>query len=326
MELKGYRKLLKEISDGFSVYFIGEQRCFIKHQSNSDLVDFDDVYDAYFSMARKKGLPTEKEVFDNLKKEEIWSDEDDATIESQSFYVESLIKNKKNIVLKSALEQVNKQIKEAEKKLEELKNKKSSLSANSCESYALNRANDFYIVNSFYKDKSFKDPLYSTEEYEYAEVSEVTSLVSHYNNFHERFSEKSIQNLVLQDFYKIYYAFCETSRDFFGMPIMSLTNFQLNLIIYTRIFKNIFEMNEDIPEKIKKDPEALLDFANSSEAREEMKSKFSGDKGASTIVGATKEDMEELGLKTNTGVSLAEEAKKKGGSLSMKDLMDLSGA
>ena len=34
-------------------------------------------------------------------------------------------------------------------------------------------------------------------------------------------------------------------------------------------------MNEDIPEKIKQDPEALLDFANSSEAREDMKNKFS---------------------------------------------------
>ena len=38
---------------------------------------------------------------------------------------------------------------------------------------------------------------------------------------------------------------------------MCLTNFQLNLTIYTRIFKNIFEMNEDIPEKIKQDPEAF---------------------------------------------------------------------
>ena len=123
MELKSYRKLLKEISDGFSVYFIGEQRCFIKHQSNSDLVDFDDVYDAYFSMARKKGLPTEKEIFENLKKEEIWSEEDETAIESQSFYVESLIRNKKNIVLKSALEQVNKQIKEAQEKLEEERKK-----------------------------------------------------------------------------------------------------------------------------------------------------------------------------------------------------------
>ena len=80
------------------------------------------------------------------------------------------------------------------------------------------------------------------------------------------------------------------------------------------------------PRKIKNDPEALLDYSNSSQAREEMKKKFSGDNAASTIVGATKEDMEDLGLHQNTGVSLAEEAKKKGGSLSMKDLMNLSGA
>jgi hypothetical protein len=326
VELKGYRKLLKEISDGFSAYFIGEKKVLIKHQSNSDLVDFDDVYEAYSSMAQKRGLPSEKEILEDLKSEGIWTDEDDSEIESQSFYLENLVKNKKNIVLKSALGQINKQISQAEDQLNSLRNKKSGLTANSCESYALNRANDFYIVNSFYKDKSFKEPLYTKEEYEYAEASEVSSLVSHYNNFHERFSELSIQNLVLQDFYRIYFAFCETSNDFFGKPIMYLTNFQLNLIVYTRIFKNVFEMNEDIPEKIKKDPEALLDFANSSEAREDMKKKFSGDKGASTIVGATKEDMEELGMQQNTGVSLSEAAKKKGGSLSMKDLMDISGA
>ena len=64
--------------------------------------------------------------------------------------------------------------------------------------------------------------------------------------------------------------------DFFGSPVVKLNNFQLNLLIYTRIFKNIFETNEDIPDKIKKDPEALLDYANSSEARDEMKNKMNG--------------------------------------------------
>ena len=113
--------------------------------------------------------------------------------------------------------------------------------------------------------------------------------------------------------------------DFFGIPVVKLNNFQLNLLIYTRIFKNIFEMNDDIPDKIKKDPEALLDYANSSEAREEVKSKMNASSSASTIVGATKEDLEELGMNTSSGTSLHEAAKKKGGSLSMKDLMDIGG-
>ena len=84
-------------------------------------------------------------------------------------------------------------------------------------------------------------------------------------------------------------------------------------------------MNDDLPDKIKKDPEALLDYANSSKAREEVKSKMSGSSAGSTIVGATKEDLEDLGMDLSSGKSLESEARKKGGELSMKDLMDLNG-
>ena len=42
-------------------------------------------------------------------------------------------------------------------------------------------------------------------------------------------------------------------------------------------------------------------------------------------MGATKEDLDELGLNTTNKNSLHEAAKKKGGSLSMKDLMDMGG-
>ena len=87
----------------------------------------------------------------------------------------------------------------------------------------------------------------------------------------------------------------------------------------------IFEQNENIPERLKKDPAGLLDYANSAESREKLKQKVTEkDSGASTIVGATKEDMAELGMET-TGRSLNEIAKEKG-TLSMKDLMDMSGS
>ena len=59
--------------------------------------------------------------------------------------------------------------------------------------------------------------------------------------------------------------------------------------------------------------------------KDEIKKKVGESSSASTIVGATKEDLEELGLEGQSGSTLHEEAKKKGGSLSMKDLMDLGG-
>lgn len=326
MESNEYRRLFKEIVDGYSAYFIGESEKYIKHQSVSDLVDFEQVYDMHLTRALNKGLPGEEEIFKNLKKEGFWSEKDDAAIETQKFFLESLVKNKKNIILKSALQKVNEQITEAETQLNELISKKENLISNSAERYALNRANDFYMFNSFYKDKALEVPLYTKEEFEHISPKEVTKLVGIYNNFHYKFSEENIQLLSVQSFYKIYYSFSESTTDFFGKPVVDLNNFQLNLLLYTRIFKNIFENNEDIPEKIQKDPKALLDFANSSEAREEVKTKMNDSSSASTIVGATSEDLEELGVSKSSGNSLHQAAKKKGGSLSMKDLMDLSGA
>lgn len=324
MEEKNYRKILKEIIQGFSPYFLGETKHYIKHQSINDVVDFEDVYDLYYDKAKNRGLPTEKEILDNLEKDGIWGPSDEAELEKQEYYVTSLQKNKKNLYLKSALNQINNQIKEGEEKLLELKTKKSELISNCCESYALNRANDFYMFNSFFKDKDLKEPLYSQEEYEHVTTREVSKLVQTYNEFHSRFNEANIKHLAIQDFYKIYYSFSENSNDFFGRPILELTNFQLNLILYTRVFKNIFEQNSDIPEKTQKDPDALLDYANSSEKREEARSKMQETtNGGSSIVGATKEDLEDLGVNVSATKSLHDAAKEKGGSLSMKDLMDL---
>lgn len=328
MDSRNYRKIFKEIAQGFSSYFVGEERRYIKHQSFYDLVDFDDVYAMHMERAKKKGLPSESEIFEDLKKDGMWTEKDDAEIEKQSFYVESLVKNKKNIYLKSALDQVNKQIVEAEEKLSSLKSKKEALVSNSADKYALNRANDFYIVNSFYKDKELEQKLYTEKEFEYASTAEVSKLVQTYNGFHQTFSETNIKNLAIQDFYKSYYSFIDNLSDFFGKPVVDLTNYQLNLILYTKIFKNILDQySGEIPDRIKGDPDGLLDFANSSESRDKIKQELAKDSGASTIVGATKEDMEELGLsQPKRGKTLEDLAKEKGGSLSMKDLMNLSGA
>lgn len=326
METKGYRLILKEIIDGFSTYHIGKKKRYIKHQSVSDVVDFETVYDLHYERARKRGLPTEAEVFKSLEADGIWAPSDDAEIEKQSFYIQSLQKNKKNLYLKSAINQINKQIEEGLESLQKLESQKQDLISNCCERYATNRANDYYMFSSFFNDPELSSPIYSQEEFEHVEAKKVTELVKTYNKFHGKFSEINIQHLVLQDFYKIYYSFSESSTDFFGQPIVKLTNFQLNLIIYTRIFKNIFQQHEDIPEKVSKDPEALMDFANSSEAREEIKRKIGdSDAGGTSIVGATKEDLEELGVTPSAGKSIESAAKEKGGSLSMKDLMDLSG-
>jgi hypothetical protein len=328
VDQKDYRRIYTEIVDGFSTSFLEQKRIFIKHQSTSDVVDYEIIYDKYYKYAKNRGLLNEEELLERLEQDGVWTKKDEADIDNQKFFLDNLIKSKSSLYLQSAIERAEEQQKEAEEKLASMKQKKEALLSNSVENYAQNRANDYFVSRSFFKDVKGKEHLFTEEEFEFLELSEIKKVIECYNNFSDRFSESSIQKLVLQDFYKIYYSFSEQSMDFFGKPVVALTNFQLNLILYTRIFKNIFEQNDDIPEQIMKDPKQLLDFASSSEARQKAKEKIqkAGDGGAG-VMGATKQDLNKLGVDTpDAGArSLHEEAKKKGGSLSMKDLMDLGG-
>ena len=83
-----------------------------------------------------------------------------------------------------------------------------------------------------------------------------------------------------------------------------------------------------MPQEIKNDPDKIIDYVNANEnAKKVIENKNNKENQASSIVGATSEDLEYVGLKAKNQktLSLADEAKKKGGSLSMEDMMKIFG-
>jgi hypothetical protein len=103
--------------------------------------------------------------------------------------------------------------------------------------------------------------------------------------------------------------------------MVKLSENQVRLLIYSKIFKNIFETVEHVPEEIKKDPESLLQYKDKSQAQKDFESKTRSKKkgnvdGAEMVFGATKE---EIGKDTKT----LKDVMKDKTSLSMEDLMKL---
>ena len=198
------------------------------------------------------------------------------------------------------------------------------------EDYSDKRANDFYVIKSFYEDSGMEKPVFpNQQDFDDLYADEMSLFVNAYNTTFLAFDELKIQEMILQDFYYIYFPFSDDTVGFFGKPVCQLTYNQLKLIVYTKIFKNIFENNKHIPQKIRKDPQALLDFGSiSDEAKSKMQEKFDESQDGSTLFNATDEDFEYAGLEKPSdkpGISLQKAAEKKGGSLSMEDLMELSG-
>ena len=319
-----YRKVFTDIVKGYSLAKYNSRSVYIKHLDTHDQVNLEDIKDSFYESAKKRGLPTEKEALNGLKEDRLWTDNDENFIETQTSYVENLIKGKQHLILKSQIDKQNDLIEEESRKLNEKTTQKAELLGNTCEKYSTQRINDHYIIESLFKDSKLNEKLYTEKELDELPHRTLRELISIHNNSFEMFSEENIQMLVLQDFYYPYMPFSEDSMQFYGTPVCLLTHNQLQLLIYTRVFKNIFDRHDNIPEHIKKDPKALLDFAASSEKGKDMLGQHDEKGGASTIIGATKEDYEYMGVSPK-GVSLHDAAKKKGGKLDMEDLMNLAG-
>ena len=326
METTRRRRIFRDVVRGYTTTLLDGEFVYIKHLTPHDQVELEEIEEKYYQNAQRRGVPTEAEMLAYLKEEGQWTDADEKVITEKTLYLENLKTTLNKLILKADVERQKSIIAKETKLLNEKTAQKIQLVGNTCERYAKDRLNDFYIIKSFYKNQELTEQLFTQDEYDELESHDIKKVVLKYNELFESFSEEGIQYTILEDFYHPYLGFAEDSMQFYGKPFCELTYNQIRLIVYTRVFKNIFDNNENIPESIRKDPAKLIEFGSSSkEERDKAKDKLDqGDGG--TIVGAKKEDYERLGVKKPSGsVSLHEEAKKKGGTLNMEDLMKLHG-
>ena len=273
-------------------------------------------------------MPTHDETLERLLEEGEWSDKQENRIKQQEDFIQQLKNNKKVQYLKKEIQRINKDIQEGTEKLNKLKNERAALFSRTAESYAEERVNDFYILKCLYKDEKLQSIAYSEQEFDDIDSEDLFQIIKEYNNVYSNINDESIQYIVLQDFYNLFMPFAEHAHEFCGKPICDLSYNQLKLLIYSRYFRNIFNNNDKMPEHIKKDPDKIIDYVNANEnARKLIDKKDEKENSAQTLVGASEEDMEYIGFKAKgeKTTSLAEEAKKKGGSLSMEDMIKLFG-
>lgn len=321
-----YKKNFRDICQGYTLINCNLGKFYFKHINVSDQVLLDESKNEYIDEAKKRGIPTVEEALINLKEEGYWSDKDESAIKQEEVFLLKINEQKKNTYLKSQIDVLNKQISDSINKLNELKNKRSAYLGNTCENYAEQRVTEEFLKFTLFKDKELQILSFNDDEFDELSSDDLSTLISLYNKTLSEFADSRIQRLVLEDFFSYYMPYCEDPIHFYGKPIINLTYNQLRLILYARYFKNILTTNDKIPEDYRKDPDKLIDYVNANEkAKEKMKDK---DNQAQSIVGATKEDYKYINMDKGDrkGLSLAEEAKKKGGSLDMKDLMKLMGA
>ncbi len=302
---------------------------YIKHLDNFDSEEIDEKGEEYKNHAIKQGLPSTKEKLEQLKQDESWTDEEERKINDLEKMISNLQITKSKTLLKAQIDQVQQQIKDTEKELQALKLEKASLIGYTSDVYASKKINEFYVLTTSYKDKELKEPLFNKQEFEELQERDISLLIKYYNDSSERAGEENIKRIALSGFFLNSFYICEDNPQiYYGKPVVELTYNQGELFSYGKYFKHILsEMKNKPHPDVMDDPDKLIELYNVGQNADKMKQSME-DADASTVVGATSEDLERMGLKAPSdepqqGISLAAEAAKKGGKLSMEDLMKL---
>lgn len=323
MSEEEYISIVGEIFDGCTEFEYAGKPAYLKHFSIRDQRYIHRYYDKYKSIALKKGIPDEKTILARLKNDNLWSDDDDLKIANLEVDISALKETQKNLYLQSQKDKVGKNIASKTNELNKLQSTKREVAGTTAESYASNRTNEEFIRYILFKDESLKEHLFSQEEFDELEDYNINYLIKVYSSSNHRLNEDNIQHCVLRDFFNMYLSQTEDLSAFYGKPIIQLSIFQLKLALYARVFFNIFQYNEDIPDTIKKDPSAILRFSESKKGGDKQSTKRQAKESESTVIfGATKEDLKQIDPNART-ISLEDAIKNNGGSLNMEQMMKL---
>lgn len=319
-----YISLVGEAFDGYTEAIIDDKPAYIKHVSLKDQRYLHKFYEKYKALALSKGLDTEEDRLAYVIKEDIWTQEEDSKIASLKFEIENLKKTQTQLPLPSQREQMGNTISDRNNDLTKLLSDRQEVVGKTAEDYATSRSGDEILRFLLFKDSKLTEHLYTEEEFGELESWEIIRINLIQNNISQRFSDLKIQEAVLRPFFSMYLSLCENVGAFYSKPVTSLSIYQLRVVLFGRMFFNIFQNTDDVPDDIRQDPEKLMAFSESQQNKDKRKTGIRDDADASMVFGATKDDMKTFDTPQGNK-QLAEEAEKHGGQLNMEQMMRLAG-
>ena len=329
MERQELKLVFSEIVEGYSLTrseLFGDLK--IKHINNYDSAKTDIKNNYYFEKAVSQGLPKREEKVEYLIKEKLWDPEKDKEADRLKEMLKGMNRTKSKLFLQAQIDAIKKDIVDNEIKLSNILAEKESVIGFTAEEYANRRINEYYMHISILDEEGKQ--LFGENEFDELEQDQVNDIMQVYEKNNRKFKAEILKKISLADFFTNIFYLCEDNVfNFYGKPVIDLTFYQIEIYSYGRYFKSIIQNSEEkIPDHIVEDPDKLIEWAESSKNVKEVLEKTSGDaeSGASSIMGATKQDLAKAGIDENQDViDLSQKAQEKGGRLTMEDMMKLHG-
>jgi hypothetical protein len=286
--------------------------CYAKHFNFFDQIHLDNLYQASFNKAKSNGLPTRQERLDALDASGDWTKADEKKYINQKAFLSNLYETKAKMLIPAQADAVQRNIDAGEDEVKAMESERLALVGQVCENYANSQLNTSTMTYILYSDKDCTKPLFSEDDIEYIDNSDIAVLVEAYNEAVKLLSIGNIKRLSIASFFTSYFALVEeTPHVFFSKKeVYELSFYQLNLLSYAKVLRSIIR-NTQPPKHIVDNPDRLLEWSEKGEkARQKIEKARDGDDNY-TVVGAKREDYEEMGV-SQEGADIFSASKKKG--------------
>ena len=317
-----YKKLYSEILLGYSSIVLKDRVFYLKHIDNLDSLEQSGAYAINFEYAKAKGLEQEKEKLDFIITNDIWEKEKENEIASLKERLERLHATQKKLFVQAQRNQNQKEIDKLTSEFALLNSERLEALGETCETFANKKSQEAMIRSLFFKDETLKERLYTKEEFDDLEHSEISTLFILMGKGLAEFTEKNIRVLSLCPLFLNSFFLCpDNAYNFYGKAVSLLSNNQTSLYSNGITVKDYASKGHPLPDNVLDDPEKALSWFSFDP---DAKNKIS-DKDGGTIVGATIEEMKKADPNAKSIGQVAKEKFKGKKQLNMQDMLNLHG-
>ena len=321
-----FGRLYTQIVNGFTIKEIGKNKYYFKHPSIAEHFSIYNNYELILESCKKKGLQTEKEKIEEAIEGGWWSGAKESEINILKKTISNLNKTKNKLVLPSQKKSIDAQIRKNEAILVTFLKERKEVTNLTAEEYANERFIDEMIILLTYKDSELSTRFFDNNDFYDLSDRECEQVKEAFNNNINIFNNYHIKCVAASGFFQNLVYLNEDAFSFWGKPTSQCTKYQIDVLVYGKMYKNLVksynENDKPVPDDAMEDPEKFISWVDNLKSTNNTKlkknDKFSNSKNkVSSYVGATKEDLDQLGVKTEKlkGKNLLELAEESGGVL-----------
>jgi len=280
-----YKSLYSDIANQYS--FSPKTNLFIKHFGDLDFARVHRIKNEKLkeAMLGNEDMLSEDKKLSLLKEHNLWSDKEEDDLLSLELTISDNKKYCATIIIPNQREAIEKIIKTKETERDVLLARKENLMGETRERYSSIFMSEALIQNSFFKDESCLVKAYSEEEYDSLPDERIAILNSEYSSFLSTFNTRQMRVLACLPFFLNGLSHCRKRPfDFFGIPIVKLTNFQSEILSKGFRNLNVIDNAESEPPEILENTEEqeILDWYDSNYSILVGKSKSGGGQSGTT--------------------------------------------